>query len=221
MHHARGDCVNQPVRRPRPFLPAVLALALYTACGDGLERVERRNAEGVVTERYTRNADSLMHGTYEAFDDEGTLVERAAYVDGELHGERTLYYPSGEVQYVESHRDGIFAGPYRAYYPDGQLRLEGQYVDNAMDGVWTGYYPSGRTKETVTFRDNEENGPFREWYSNGVVKAEGDYLAGDHEHGELTLYDLSGEVQRRMFCEQGVCRTVWTRESADAPGDAG
>ena len=224
-----------PARRPRVYhrraarvspvvskLPATLLLACglgFAGCDDGLEPVERRNADGVVTERYTRNADSLMHGPYEAFDPEGTLLERATYRDGELDGERTLYYPDGGVQAVETHRAGAFDGTYRAYYPDGQLELEGEYVDDVMAGVWTGYYPDGTRKETVTFRDNQENGPFREWYSNGVVKAEGAYLDGDREQGELTLYDLQGEVQRRMFCDTGICRTVWVREELGS--DAG
>lgn len=197
----------------------VLSLLTLVACDDGLERVERRNGEGIVTERYTRNADSLMHGLYEAFDDGGQLLERARYVDGELDGERTLYYPGGAVQYVETHRGGTFAGPYRAYYPDGQLELEGQYVDDKAAGIWTGYYPNGEIKETVTFRDNQENGPFTEYYSNGELKAEGAYLGGDREQGELSLYDLNGDKRRMMWCDTGVCRTVWTRDNGDA--DAG
>ena len=209
--------------RPRTAAPGAVTLAALAfaalalaGCSD-LEPVERRNAEGVVVERYTRTrGDSLMQGLYQAFDPEGELVEEANYAAGQLDGERTLYYPGGAVQYVEQHRGGIFEGTYRAYYPDGQLELTGEYAANAMTGVWTGYYPNGTKKEEVTFVDNQENGPFREWYSNGVLKAEGTYRDGDNEQGELTLYNLAGEVERVMYCDAGVCRTVM---QAGASGD--
>ena len=195
----------------------VLTLALQ-AC-NGPEPVERRNDDGVVVERYTRNpTDSSRHGSYEAFTDDGQLVERANYTHDRLTGERRLYYPNGQVQYVETYVDGEFQGPYRSYYPDGTLQLEGQYIDNVATGLWTGYYPSGEKKEEVTFANNAENGPFKEWYSNGAIKAEGNYLDGDHEQGELLLYDLQGDVQKRMYCEAGICRTVWQANATESNG---
>ncbi len=189
---------------------------LLIACSD-TERVEKRNEAGVVIERYNRSkTDSLWQGKYEAFDDEGQVVERANYAAGKLDGKRTLYHPNGQVQYEEMHVGGKFDGPYKAYYPDGQLELEGKFIDDKASGVWTGYYPDGSKKEEVTFVDNKENGPFREWYSNGTIKAEGSYLDGDNEQGELVLYDLQGEVQKRMHCEAGVCRTVWQAQTGAA-----
>jgi antitoxin component YwqK of YwqJK toxin-antitoxin module len=186
-----------------------LVLLALAACSD-VETVERRNAEGIVTERFSRSkADSLMEGVYEAYDDSGVLMERANYKRGRLDGVRTLYYPDGAIQYEEHHVAGEFSGTYTGYYPDGQKELEGQYVDNKMSGVWTAYYPNGTIKEKVTFADNQENGPFTEWYSNGVIKAQGEYLNGDNEQGELVLYDLQGEVNKRMYCESGICKTVW------------
>jgi len=186
-----------------------LLLLTLTSCSDN-EQVEKRNEDGIVTERYSRSkVDSLMNGAYEAFDDKGNILEKATYAQGKLDGLRTLYYPDGGVQYEENHLGGEFAGSYKAYYPEGQLELEGDYIDNKMSGVWTAYYPNGIKKETVTFVDNEENGPFKEWYSNGTVKAEGEYKDGDNEEGELILYDLEGNVNKRMFCEGGICKTVW------------
>jgi len=191
-----------------------LLFVALTSCSK-TEQVEMRNEDGIVIERYSRSKkDSLMHGSYEAFDDKGNMIEKATYTEGKLDGVRTLYYPSGEVQYVENHLKGEFEGTYQAYYPEGQLELEGEYVDNKMSGIWTAYYPTGKIKETVTFVDNEENGPFKEWYSNGVIKAEGEYADGDKEQGELVLYDLKGNVNKRMYCESGICKTVWSAEKA-------
>jgi len=185
----------------------------FVSCSD-LERVERRNAEGVVIERYSRTkTDSLREGAYEAFDETGTIAERAQYAAGVLDGKRQLFHPNGQIQYEESHSEGAYEGPYRGYYPDGTLELEGQYVADEAIGTWTTYYPNGQKKEEVTFADNHENGPFTEWYSNGTKKAEGTYLNGDNEQGELVLYNLDGDIEKRMHCEAGACRTVWRAET--------
>ena len=185
-----------------------LLLTLSIACSNS-DQVEIKNEEGVVIERYSRSKeDSTMDGSYEAFDAKGNLIEKSNYSRGKLDGLRTLYYPSGGVQYEETHLQGEFVGIYKAYYPEGELELEGEYVDNKMSGVWTAYYPNGTKKEIVTFVNNQENGPFTEWYSNGVLKAEGAYANGDNEEGDLVLYDVNGKVNKRMFCEGGICRTV-------------
>ena len=189
-------------------------MALCIAACSDTEIVELRNGDGQVVERYRRTkSDSLRHGVYELFDDDGAIMERANYTMGMLDGERVLFYPDGQTQYTETHVNGAFIGPYRAYYPDGQLELEGDYVDNKMAGTWTAYYPSGQKKEEVTFVDNMENGPFREWYSNGVLSAEGNYQDGDKEQGELILYNLEGDIKKRMHCEAGICRTIWEAKS--------
>ncbi len=191
-----------------------LLLTLLIACSKS-DQVEIRNENGVVVERYSRSKqDSLMDGSYEAFDSNGNLIEKSFYTEGKLNGLRVLYYPNGGIQYEESHVAGEFVGTYKAYYPEGALELEGEYIDNKMSGVWTAYYPDGTKKETVTFVDNNENGPFTEWYSNGVLKAQGEYANGDKEEGELILYDLTGKVNKRMFCESGICKTVWEAEKA-------
>ncbi len=195
---------------------SLLAILALGACSD-LERVEVRNEDGIVTERYYRGKDdSLRQGDYETFDRDGKLIERANYKDDYLDGLRTLYYPDGAKQYEETHVAGKFEGPYRAFYPDGQLELEGQYAADLATGTWTGYYPDGAKKEEVTMADNVSDGPFREWHPNGKLKTEGRYVAGDKEEGELLLYDENGELERRMQCDRGLCRTMWASETATA-----
>ncbi len=101
--------------------------------------------------------------------------------------------------------------------PGGELRNQGQYVDNMMAGLWYRYYPNGQAAEAVTFSGNEEEGPFWEWHENGQLKAEGNYKPGGREEGPLRLYDEQGELARVMLCTTGICRTVWTSESSEAP----
>ena len=188
------------------------AVCLLAACSK-VEKVEVRNEAGLITERYYRNkADSTRQGKYEYYDDDGKLIETAFYANDQLQGTRTLYFPNGEKQYEEERVAGKFEGAYRAYYPDGTLEQEGQYANDEGTGQWTGYYPSGAKKEEFTMVNSIAEGPFREWHPNGALKAEGQYVGGNKEQGELLMYDERGELERRMYCEAGICRTMWLRD---------
>ena len=193
----------------------LFGLLFVAACGSDTQTVDTTDADGYRESYRVRRDNLAREGTYERFDPQGTLLERATYRNDTLDGERRLFRPDGSLEISERYADGRFAGPYRTYYPDGAVQQYGVYTDNAMNGEWTTFYPSGDTLEVVTFVDNQENGPFREYYENGNVKARGFYLDGDKEDGPLELYDENGELERRMTCDRGICRTVWTREDGD------
>ena len=123
-----------------------------------------------------------------------------------------MYHANGDTLLVETYANGAFEGAYRQYYENGILQLQGQFVNNMATGEWRQYYDSGELMEIVTFAENAENGPFSEYFPNGNLKAEGAYLNGDNEHGELKLYNEQGVLVRKMDCDEGVCRTVWSAE---------
>jgi antitoxin component YwqK of YwqJK toxin-antitoxin module len=192
------------------IIPILLLLA---ACNDGLETIKVRNDDGQVTEKYTQSkTDKSKQGTYIRYYDSGEKYEEANYENDQLHGQRTIFYESGKKQIVENYERGEFKGLYQTFHENGQVQLEGKYSNNAMNGEWRGYYDSGQLKEIVQFEDNEENGPFVEYHKNGKLKTEGTYLNGDNEHGELKMYDEEGELEKKMNCNNGRCKTSWTRE---------
>lgn len=191
----------------------VLCLAAIAACGGRLEKVETTNEYGE-TERYRRDPETYAReGAYERYSAEGQLLEKAEYANDTLTGERILYFPNGKPNIVEQYARGLFEGPYQIYNEEGRLIQEGQYVQNRMEGEWKTYYPDGQLKESVTFKDNTEHGPFREWYENGQLQAEGAYNANGKEEGVLKVYDEDGSLNRIMDCENGICRSRWSKES--------
>ena len=194
----------------------LIVLTVFTACDDGLETIENRDDRNNLVEMYTRNKETYAkQGNYIRYDAAGTVVEKAEYVNDTLHGNRILYFENGKPQYVENYDRGKFSGLYQAYYDSGELELSGEYVDGAMSGEWVRNYKNGQQMETVLFKDNQENGPFTEWHENGHLKAKGNYKGGDREHGELLLYDERGELEKKMNCDNGVCRTTWQRDAEE------
>ncbi|MEM8906525.1 MAG: toxin-antitoxin system YwqK family antitoxin [Bacteroidota bacterium] len=188
---------------------------VFLACGNGLENVEIVEDDGSVT-HYTRKKDNFAkEGLLTRMDQAGTKIEEAHYQNDTLHGERRLYYETGELHIIENHDHGIFKGPYQMFHKNGQLKFEAQYQQGTLEGKGQSYYEDGQLKEVVTFDNNEENGPFEEYHPNGKIKARGEYLGGDNEHGLLEIFDETGELIKKMQCAKGICRTSWEKGQPD------
>ena len=188
----------------------------FFACNEKLDKVEIKDEQDRLIVEYTRRkSDFARQGTFKAYNENGVVIEEAEYDNDLLHGKRKLFYDSGEVMIEENYVQGQFQDWYRSFYENGQVELEGKYIDNSMEGEWKRYFEGGQIMETVLFSGNQENGPFVEYHQNGQLKFEGTYKDGDNEHGELKEYDEAGTLIRRMTCDMGLCRTVWTLEEGD------
>lgn len=193
----------------------LLSFILVTNCDDGLETISEQDEFGNTVTYKRRKADAARQGKSETTDPIGQLIELANYESDTLHGQRVIFYVTGDTNIVENYQMGLFEGPYRSFYEEGVLKQEGQYEKNELVGTWRAYYENGQLKEEVQFENNNENGPFVEYHENGEIAAEGSYLDGDNEHGELKIYDENGELQRTMMCDKGRCQTTWSAETPE------
>ncbi len=204
-------------------LSFLLSLLLVFSCKSKLETIETKDEYGYLIKYSRKKTDYAKQGLYTKSYPTGTLYEEANYVNDTLHGERKLYYKSGKLEILETYDHGKFTSPYKRFFEDGQLQLNGFYEDNKGTGVWTRYYQNGKVKDSVTLVENDEIGPFTEYYENGNLKAEGVYNGTDEdtgyprEHGLLKMYDESGELVKKMDCNLGRCKTIWTKEEGDIP----
>jgi len=202
-------------------LYSILAITLcfLSACSPN-ETVQNKSESGVVTEKYTRNKETLAKdGLYEAFAENGKLVESAQYTNDQLNGERRLYNEEGVLEIIEHYSNGKYEGDYEVFYANGQQKQKGAYSNDMAQGEWKTFYPNGKLKETVVIVDGEENGPFKEYSEKGILTAEGAYNGTDKdigtpkEHGTLKIYDeITGDLVKEMKCNYGVCNTVWKKE---------
>lgn len=185
-----------------------------------LETIETQYETGTTKEKYSRKKDDFAkQGPYTSFYPSGKVMEEAHYENDTIHGERKMYFESGQVEIIEQYENGEFIGTYRDFYENGNLKSEGSYVDNEMDGEWKFYFETSELREKVTFKGNDENGPFQDYHKNGKVAAEGFYKNGDKEHGILKKYDEAGELIEKMNCMSGICMTIWTKEDGDVEVD--
>ncbi len=200
----------------------ILLIIGLVSCSNNTEMVESKNDSGNILERYSRKVDNYdRHGIYQRFYANGTIEEEAYYQNDTLEGQRILFYETGDTLIIEHYQKGIFHGDYYSFHSNGAIESKGQYLNGVMGEAWEYFYDNAQLKERVFFVDNEENGPFVEYYKNGNIKAKGTYkttsknIDGNKEHGLLELYDENGELERKMNCDLGVCRTSWSREDSE------
>jgi antitoxin component YwqK of YwqJK toxin-antitoxin module len=201
----------------KTLLVFTLSALLFTSCSH-TETVEQE-AFGMMERYEVDKKTRLKSGIYEKHEMDGTLVERATYVQDQLEGERTIYFPNGKPEIVEHYKAGTIVGTYTTYYKSASIEIEGHFTKGVMAGIWKRYYDGGQLMEDVTFVDNLENGPFVEYHENGNLKAEGLYSGGNKEQGLLKLYDEKGKLYRKMECDNGICRTIWLLEGYEEDAD--
>ncbi|MEZ4906094.1 MAG: hypothetical protein R2771_00200 [Saprospiraceae bacterium] len=198
-----------------PFYLIILFTILsLLSCDFDHKKIVYEQPDGFYRERYYINkVDSLKDGLYLKYFPNGTLWDSCTYKMGKLDGERKVFSTEGFMEVVENYKDGVFDGDYKVFYPNGQLKLLQNIKDGMIQGFSYSYYQSGDIKEKVTMKDNEENGPFEEYYENGTIHWKGQYLGGDYEQDSLYEYNDKGELIKKMFCNAGVCETIWKSEN--------
>jgi len=199
---------------PYRILLSLLILISIYACKENNLIVIKDDA-GRISEQYTIDKDSLKHGEYTAYIN-GTLIERAAYNAGQLHGKRHIFHSNGQIEIEETYDKGVVVGLYKSYFSDGTLAQTAHYEKGVMQGILKTFYKDGNLKEEVTMVDNQENGPFKEYFPSGQIKWEGQFLNGDNEFGLLKEYNKAGTLIKKMRCDSlGVCATIWSIEEGE------
>ena len=187
----------------------LLAMMFFASCAEKV--VVSHYETGEKHEEYQYTGDSLKHGLYKRFSKGGILLEETNYTEGKINGERTIYNAKGEKEVVEIYENDVLNGPFKEFHTNGKIKFLGTYTNNVLSGTVNVFYPSGKIKEEVQFVDNVEEGPFKEFHENGNIKWEGTYRNGDNEFGLLKEYNESGELIRKMMCdERAICTTTWT-----------
>lgn len=91
---------------------------------------------------------------YRLKEKERFLSQEENYVDGELNGKLTLYYPNGKVLSQNEYVKGKMNGTFTVYDKLGKIKVKGNYVDGIKNGEW--------------FFDD---GKYIAVYENGIMKS--------------------------------------------------
>jgi antitoxin component YwqK of YwqJK toxin-antitoxin module len=204
--------IQDEVSMIKQIIPFIALLLFLSSCGRDGKKIVSVHPDGYFKEVYHVKEDSIKHGPYMKYFASGILADSCHYSDGKIHGERHIFSREGYLEIIETYVEGHFEGPYSTYYPNGQMKKIQHYHADKIQGEVKQFYENGNLKAIIQFLDNLENGPFKEYYENGSLHWEGFYEGGDFEVDTLTEYAQEGNIVRKLFCEKGICQTVWTPE---------
>ena len=99
---------------------------------------------------------------------------KALYKNGKLHGDKTLWYPSGKLKFKGRYENGKPIGKHIELYESGAVKNEWEY---ASDGTYTqsGYDEEGN-KISESFFDASTGEKTVKLFKNGTIIAEKKYI---------------------------------------------
>jgi uncharacterized protein len=138
-----------------------------------------------------------------AYSPRGFKKSEAHYdAKGNAEGERTLFYPSGDIREKELFRNGELDGLSVGYYPGKNKRYEIAYQDGKKEGYYTSYYSHGAKKQEGWYQNDKAQGLWIDYYDEGVIRSKSEYL-DDDQHGMTTAYWPNGKKQTETYFENG------------------
>ncbi|MDA9261835.1 hypothetical protein N9P38_00580 [Flavobacteriales bacterium] len=129
--------------------------------------------------------NNRKNGEFLEFRDSGIIYSKSIYKKDTLQGERQIYYPTGELQYLYFYLDGNYHG--KAYQLD---------KDSVIISIFN--YNKGklvrREKINRYNASNKKTGNWKTYGSNGILKEEGNYKNGKKD-GIFKQYKFNGELK--------------------------
>ncbi|MTE27342.1 toxin-antitoxin system YwqK family antitoxin [Winogradskyella ouciana] len=100
----------------------------------------------MIVENY--NDDGNLEGDRTVFYKNELVAEEAHYKDGKLHGESKWFSENNILLRHSMYKDGSLHGKTINYDSDGNITSEGDYTEDRKSGIWK-YYESGKLKKEI------------------------------------------------------------------------
>jgi len=124
--------------------------------------------------------DSIVHGLWEYFYDNGNLIQKGIYISyklplidfkGDTVKERdgwmcSLEWRAREKKNLHVCKDGYW----EFYHENGQVESKGNYQNGWAIGNWKDYSSNGQLIRKSNYKNKKAHGEWKYWYPNGQLK---------------------------------------------------
>jgi len=122
------------------------------------------NQQLMMTENYE---DGVLEGEYWEYDEEGKVLVKGQYIEGEQDGfwhfQRGIGFEEGNFY------DGMRIGTWKTWYENEHLLSEIEYDHDLMNGKYTIFYPNSVIKRIGNYVNGEREGTWSDYYDTGEL----------------------------------------------------
>lgn len=116
------------------------------------------------------NKDSLRHGKYKKYYENGQLELEIEYENGQKHGYERSYYENGRLKSEHTYANGLTEGTYKFYYENGKIEMKGTYHNNKIHGFVENYYETGTVLSVFYYKEGIRVGVGKQFHPNGDLQ---------------------------------------------------
>jgi len=130
------------------------------------------------------------------------LRAKIPWQNGQVHGERIMYHPGGEVMTITRYNRGKETGESRSFDAQGRLERAVTYRNGNKHGELRDIWPqTGKPRRIIPYRNGKVDGVVQEFYPNGKKKREVT-LKNNAMHGVERVYNEEGkEIETRYWID--------------------
>jgi antitoxin component YwqK of YwqJK toxin-antitoxin module len=156
---------------------------------------------------------------------EGNDIDKSRYennyINGELTGVATVYFPNGKVSSIINRRNSVAVGEYIEYFDNGSLKEKGNYSNdgnNWRTGKWTSYHKNKNIDEVGIYTNGRKDSTWNEYYENGKIELISNYSNGI-KNGNYIAYYQNGNTQAKGSFLNNMREGDWTFYSSNGSID--
>ncbi len=144
----------------------------------------------------------------------GVIILSLVYIKVKMgvNGDKSYFYPSGNVMSKGSLKNSKENGEWNFYNENGTLQATGSFDKGIRDGVWNWYYEDGKLSSTGSYKNGMENGLWISYYSSGSIGDSVSYENGRPEGNYIYRFENGNLYQKGQYhlsLKEGIWETYF------------
>ncbi|MFK8039280.1 MAG: toxin-antitoxin system YwqK family antitoxin [Crocinitomicaceae bacterium] len=138
----------------------------------------------------------------------GPKIDSSNTINGKLNGIAKCWYPSGQLESVQTFKNDSLTGHYSSYHGNGQIRQEGMRWRELADDTLIDWYDNGQMKAKRFYQKGLKQGGFKHWFESGKVQVSGTML-NDKKDGLYQEYYENEKLKKTGKYSSGEKIGIW------------
>ncbi len=119
------------------------------------------------------------------------------------HGAYRSWYNDGKLRMITDYAEGKLNGFAKEWHSNGLIKSEGYYKNGRREGPWLYKYENGERYISLFFREDKKDGSYKLWYPSGGLKEMRNYKS-DTLDGEYMAKFIDGSPKESRFYKNGL-----------------